>query len=288
MSDAASGSLALALAVISASAFSLIMKFSQEKQYSVLAVGGVNYIVAAAAAALLVPWERVTTVSSGMFLLAAVSGIGYLVTYLLLAHALRHRGITVPAAADRVSMVAPIVPSVLLWHEHLAAVQAAGVLLAVAAIVLLAPPGEARDTSVSRWTYLTVPLIFLTSGATRIAQKAVTEFAPDGQQPALALIWFATAGIFSVVMMQLTGWPKRAGEWIAGICLGCANLACLIFLLRALSLIPAVIAFPTFSALGLVLVSAAAFLLWNERHSWRALTGIAVGILSVVLVGVHP
>ncbi len=121
MSDASTGLLALALAVISASAFSLIMKFSQEKQYSVLAVGGVNYIVAAIAAALLVPWEHVTSVSSGMCLLAAVSGIGYLVTYLLMAHALPRRGITVPTAAVQVAMVVPLVPSVLLWHEHVSA-----------------------------------------------------------------------------------------------------------------------------------------------------------------------
>lgn len=287
MSDASTGLLALALAVIFASAFSLIMKFSQEKQYSVLAVGGVNYIAAAIAAALLVPWEHVTSVSSGMCLLAAVSGIGYLVTYLLLAHALRRRGITVPTAAVQVAMVVPLVPSVLLWHEHLAAVQATGVLFAVAAILLLAPPGGARAAGISRWAYLVVPMIFLTSGATRVAQKAVTEFAPDGQQPVLALIWFATAGIFSVGMMQVTGWPTRAGEWIAGVCLGGTNLGCLVFLLQALSLLPAVVAFPAFSSLSLVIVSAAAFLLWNERHAWRACVGIVMGILSVVLVSLR-
>ena len=287
MSDASTGLLALALAVISASAFSLIMKFSHEKQYSVLAVGGVNYIAAAIAAALLVPWEHVTSVSSGMCLLAAVSGIGYLVTYLLLAHALPRRGITVPTAAVQVAMVVPLVPSVLLWHEHVSAVQATGVLFAVAAILLLAPPDGARATGISPWAYLVVPMIFLTSGATRVAQKAVTEFAPDAQQPALTLIWFATAAIFSLGMMQLTGWPTRAGEWIAGVCLGCANLGCLVFLLRALSLLPAVVAFPAFSSLSIVLVSATAFLLWHERHAWRACVGIVMGILSVVLIGLR-
>jgi drug/metabolite transporter (DMT)-like permease len=277
----------LVLSVVFTSAFSLIMKFSQEKGYSVLAVGAVNYIAAAVAAALRVSWGRTSALSTGMWLLAASSGLGFLVTYVLLAYALRRRGITVPNAAVQVAMVVPLLPSVLLWHEHLGAAQATGVVISVAAVLLLAPPGKEAGACFSRWAYLVVPGIFLVSGATRVAQKAITEIAPDGQHPALALIWFGTAAVFSLGMMGFTGWPTRAGEWVAGACLGCVNLGSLVYLLRALTLIPAVVAFPAYSSLTIILVTAAAFALWNERPGRRAGLGIVVGLLAVVLVNLR-
>ncbi len=277
----------LALSVVFTSAFSLIMKLSQERGYSVLAVGAVNYVAAAIAAALLVSWREVVAVSSGMVLLAGVSGIGFVMTYFLLAYALRRRGITIPNAAVQVAMVVPLVPSVLLWHEHLGAAQAAGIVVSVTAVLLLTPPTETAATDFARWAYLVVPGIFLVSGATRVAQKAITELAPGGQQPALALIWFGTAGAFSLAMVRFTGRPTRVGEWVAGICLGCVNLGSLVFLLRALSFVPAVMVFPACSSLSIMLVSASAFLFWKERPGRRASLGILVGILSVVLISLR-
>jgi len=287
MPEIPAGALSLILSVVFTSAFSLIMKHSQEKGYSVLSVGGVNYIAAAAMAAFLVSAGRIGEVSTGMWVLAASSGIGFLVTYILLAQALRRSGVTIPTAAVQIAMVLPILAAVVLWHERLRPVQAAGVLISVAAIVLLAPPGRKGGERLPRWAYLIVPAIFLASGATRVAQKAITEVAPSGQQPMLALIWFGAAAVSSVGMMSFTGWPTCVGEWVAGACLGLVNLGSLVFLLRALTLIPAVIAFPAYSSLSLILVSGAAFLLWNERPGWRGGLGILIGLLSVVLVNVH-
>jgi drug/metabolite transporter (DMT)-like permease len=132
-----------------------------------------------------------------------------------------------------------------------------------------------------------VPAIFLASGATRVAQKAIAEVAPSGQQPMLALIWFGAAAVSSVGMMGFTGWPTCMGEWLAGMLLGLVNLGSLVFLLQALTLIPAVIAFPAYSSLSLVLVSGVAFLLWNERPGWRGGAGILMGLISVALVNLR-
>jgi drug/metabolite transporter (DMT)-like permease len=287
MPDIPAGALSLILSVVSTSAFSLIMKWSQERGYAVLSVGGVNYIAVAVAAAVIVSSGRIGDVSPGMWALAASSGIGFLVTYILLAQALRRSGVTIPTAAVQIAMVLPILAAVVLWHERLRPVQVAGVLISVAAIALLAPPGRKGGERLPRWTYLIVPAIFVASGATRVAQKAITEVAPSGQQPMLALIWFGAAAVSSVGMMSFTGWPTCAGEWLAGVCLGLVNLGSLVFLLRALTLIPAVIAFPAYSSLSLILVSSVAFLLWDERPGWRGGVGILAGLLSVALVNLH-
>jgi drug/metabolite transporter (DMT)-like permease len=213
--------------------------------------------------------------------------VGFVLTYLLLVPALRRHGVTVPTAAVQVSMVVPVVVSAVFWHERMGVAQALGLLIAVLAIALLAPPPQNGKTMLSSSAYLLVPGIFLLSAATRIAQKALTVLAPGTAQPALALIWFGAAALFSIGMMAVTGWPTRKGEWGAGVALGLVNLGSLAFTLRALSHLPATILFPALSCLALALTSAGGYVFWRERLTRRTTLGLVVGLAAVVLVGVR-
>ncbi|MCJ7751569.1 MAG: DMT family transporter, partial [Armatimonadetes bacterium] len=277
----------LALAVLATSAFMWIMKLSQERGYSVLAVGGANYLTAAAVAVPLTSVHDLHAVPLGLWLVAGASGVGFVLTYLLLIPALRYHGVAIPTAAVQVSMVVPVFLASLLWHERLGPVQALGVAVSVLAIVLLVPPSGERVESLSRWGWLLVPGIFALSGGTRAAQKMITVLAAGPGQSALALIWFGAAAVFSIGLMARTGWPTRRGEWLTGVCLGVVNLGCMVCLLRALSEIPATIVFPALSCLSLTLTTAGAFLFWKERPTRRVGLGIVIGLLAVLLVGAH-
>ena len=277
----------LALAVLATSAFMWIMRLSQERGYSVLAVGGTNYLTAAALAVCLTSVHELQEVPFGLWLLASASGVGFVLTYLLLIPALRHHGVAVPTAAVQVSMVVPVFLAPLLWHERLGPVQTLGVAVSVLAVVLLVPPSVERAESFPRWGWLLVPGIFALSGGTRAAQKMIAVLAPGPEQSALALIWFGAAAVFSTGLMARTGWPARRGEWLAGICLGAVNLGCLVCLLRALGEAPATIVFPALSCLSLTLTTAGAFIFWKERPTRRVGLGMGIGLLAVLLVGAH-
>jgi drug/metabolite transporter (DMT)-like permease len=277
----------LALAVLATSAFMWIMRLSQERGYSVLAVGGTNYLTAAAVAVPLTSVRELHAVPVDLWLVASASGVGFVLTYLLLIPALRHYGVATPTAAVQVSMVVPVLLAPLLWHERLAPAQALGVAISVLAIMLLVPPSGERAESLSRWGWLLVPGIFALSGGTRAAQKTIAVLAPGPGQSALALIWFGAAAVFSTGLMARTGWPTGRGEWLTGFCLGVVNLGCMVCLLRALGEVPATIVFPAVSCLSLTLTTAGAFLFWRERPTRRAGLGMAIGLLAVLLVGAH-
>lgn len=277
----------LALAVLATSAFMLIMRFSQERGYSVLAVGGANYLTAAALAVALTPLHRLHGIPLNLWLLAGASGVGFVLTYLLLIPALRHHGVATPTAAVQVSMVVPVFLAPLLWHEALGPVQAGGVAISVLAIVLLMPSSAARVESLSYWRWVLVPGIFALSGGTRTAQKMIAALAAVPAQPALALVWFGAAAVFSIGLMARTGWPTRRGEWMTGALLGGVNLGAMLCVLRALDEIPATLVFPVLSCLSLTVTTVGALLFWRERPTRRAGLGIAIGILAVLLVGVR-
>ncbi len=267
VSSAWAGIAFLTLAVLATSAFMWIMRLSQERGYSVLAVGGTNYLTAAAVAVSFTSVHDLHAVPVGLWLVAGASGVGFVLTYLLLIPALRHYGVAIPTAAVQVSMVVPVCLAPLLWRERLGPVQAFGVAVSVLAIVLLVPPPGEKTGPLSRWGWLLVPGIFVLSGGTRAAQKMIAVLVPGPGQPALALIWFGAAAVFAIGLMACTSWPTRRGEWLAGLCLGMVNLASLVCLLRALGEIPATIVFPAVSCLSLTLTTAGAFLFWQERPS---------------------
>jgi len=277
----------LALAVLATSAFMWIMRLSQERGYSVLAVGGTNYLTAAAVAVSLTSLHDLHAVPVGLWLVASASGVGFVLTYLLLIPALRHHGVAIPTAAVQVSMVVPVLLAPLFWHERLGPAQALGVAVSVLAIVLLVPRSGKRAEPLSRSGWLLVPGIFALSGGTRAAQKTIAVLVHAPGQPALALIWFGAAAVFSTGLMARTGWPTRRGEWLAGLCLGVVNLGSMVCLLRALSELPATIVFPAVSCLSLTLTTAGALLFWKERPTRRAGLGMAIGLLAVLLVGAH-
>ncbi|MFB3883175.1 MAG: EamA family transporter [Armatimonadota bacterium] len=275
----------LALAVLATSAFMWIMRFSQERGYSVLAVGGANYLTAAAAAVLLTSSRDLHALPLPLWLLAAASGVGFVLTYLLLIPALRRHGVAVPTAAVQISMVVPVFLAPLLWTERLGPGQLLGVAVSVLAIALLVPHSDGRTEPPSRWGWLLVPGIFALSGGTRTAQKMIAVSAAGPGELALAFVWFGAAALFSIALMTCTRWPAHRGEWLAGLCLGLVNLGSLLSLVRALTYIPATIAFPSLSCLGLAVTTAGAFIFWKERPTRRAGLGIAIGLLAVLLVG---
>ena len=262
-----------------------IMRLGQERGYSVLAVGCANYLTAAAVAVPLTSGHTLRALPLGLWLVAAASGVGFVLTYLLLIPALRYQGVAVPTAAVQVSMVVPVFLAPALWGERLGPAQGVGVAVSVLAIALLVPPSGRQADSRSRWGWLLAPGIFALSGATRAAQKAIAVLAPGPGQSELALVWFGAAAVLSAALMVGPGRPTRRGEWLTGSCLGVVNLGSLVCLLRALSGIPATIVFPAVSCLGLVLTVAGAFVFWRERPTRRGSLGMAVGLLAVLLVG---
>jgi len=264
-----------------------IMRLSQERGYSVLAVGGANYLTAAAAAIVLNSTHHLQRIPLSLWLLAAASGVGFVLTYLLLIPALRHHGVATPTAAVQVSMVVPVFLAPFLWHESLGPAQAFGVAVSVLAIILLVPPSNERAESLSRWGWVLIPGIFALSGGTRAAQKMIAVFAAGPGQIELALIWFAAAAVFSIALLTRTRWPAHRGEWLAGALLGLVNLGAMLCVLRSLSEIPSTIVFPALSCLSLTVTTAGAFVFWKERPTRRAGLGIAIGLLAVILVGAH-
>jgi drug/metabolite transporter (DMT)-like permease len=71
---------------------------------------------------------------------------------------------------------------------------------------------------------------------------------------------------------------------VIGSFLGVANLAMTLFLLQALTVLPAVIVFPTVSCGSLALAVVTARVIWGERPPWRAVIGLGIALAAIGLL----
>ena len=69
-----------------------------------------------------------------------------------------------------------------------------------------------------------------------------------------------------------------------GVLLGLVNLATKVTLLRALAALPGPAVFPSVTAGTIVLTVLSAMVLWRERYARRALIGMGLAVLGLVLI----
>lgn len=137
--------LPLALATLFSAAFSLAIRFSQNRNANMTAVAAVNYIVAAAFHAAASAVEGFQVPHASTLLIGVAGGIAYPAAFFLLEAFMARRGVSVTGAVTRLSVLVPVGVSLAAWGERASALQAAGIGLAVLSLPLLSLGRAARQ-----------------------------------------------------------------------------------------------------------------------------------------------
>jgi len=178
----------------------------------------------------------------------------------------------------------PTLMAILVFREQPRLTQAAGLLLAVAAIFVIQGAGEKRRAGgVSIGGLL---LLLLTGGSADAMSKVFEEVGPQRLKDQFLLYTFAVALILCVVLVvvkkQRFGWKDVA----FGLLIGIPNYFSARFLLLALGGVPAMIVYPSFSVGTIVLVALAGVLLFREKLNRRKIIGLLLILAALVLLNV--
>ncbi len=122
--------------------FGHIMKFGIGRRCGLVAIGAVNYIVAAALCGLLAIVLRSDPLTPGAFLAAVIGGASYVISYFFYSRSIRLTGVSVSTTVVRLSVLPAVLASVVLWGERPSVIQTAGILLVVLALPLLSQQGR--------------------------------------------------------------------------------------------------------------------------------------------------
>jgi uncharacterized membrane protein len=279
----------LVLAVMASTGFGVGLKISEVQRRDRVVVAFFNYLAGAALAALfwVSPWAEAPMRLSASTLYAGIfAGAAWVAGLLTMMVSIQETGITLTAAISRLSVIIPIAACALLWSERLEAQEAAGVGLAVVAVLLLSTRAAERDGRVTRRGLYLLLLLLLSQGAAQIAMKIYGQYCPREQVTAFVMVLFLTASVLTGIWVMAGRKKIRRGDTLFGAVIGVPNLLSGSFLALALQHVKGTIVFPVTNAGTLLLLALLGGWLWREKLGRRGKVGILLTLAALVLINI--
>ncbi len=218
-------------------------------------------------------------------------GVLFIVVFNLIARTSQKVGVSVASVATKMSLVIPVIFGVLVYKENLGVIKVIGILLALAAVYFASI--KENQISIKRSTLLLPILVFLGSGIIDTSIKYAQEVhIKENEFPLFSATVFAAAAIAGIVFIGIktfkTSFKVNLRNILGGIALGVPNYFSIYYLLRALQH-PSLNSASVFTINNVAIVMLSTLLgiiLFREQISPKNWSGIALAIISIILVAI--
>jgi drug/metabolite transporter (DMT)-like permease len=249
--------------------------------YCVCVITGCLYIGA-------VPFST-ATLNTAWFPWSLITGVAFIALFNLIAYNTKCFGITTTTIANKLSLVIPVVFSVVLYHENAGIGKIAGIILAFPAVYLTTR--QKKEGEVKNNLFWPV-LLFIGSGLldTLLKYMQCTFLATAEVQAVFSIYTFATAAVtgivVTIILVRLKKTKLQLKNIVAGICVGVPNYFSIYFLIRTLnsSMMQSSATIPVVNIGILVASSIVAILLFRERANTMRIIGLALSIIAILLI----
>jgi len=270
----------LLLAILSSAMISIIMRASASRVSAKMSMLAANYLVCALLGVSYAGFDVVVPQASGFGVtlwLGVLSGVLYLLGFVAFQANTRNHGIVLTSVFSKLGLLVPMVLSLVLFREVPSTAQWAGFCIAVAAIVLInwQKGGAARGFGIS----LLVMLLF--NGGADAMSKVYEVYGSASLSEQFLFYTFAVALVLRVALVVCKGEKPGVRDILFGAAIGIPNFFSSKFLLLALTELPAVVVFPSFSIATMLMVTIAGILVFRERlrkTQWVALIMIIAAL----------
>ena len=285
----------LVLSILSSTAILLIFKYTDRIRINTLYIIVINYFIAAGLGMLFSSKGTLSQVhDTSFYLLAVLIGILFIIMFFVIARSTQTAGIAVTSVAGRMSVIFPILLSLVLDPEDVfSMLKMAGVIAALAGVYLTIRKGPMTV----RKEMVYFPLIlFIGMGVVDSCVKyAQLNYVTDANLPWFTTILFTVATVSGLFILS----AKRTGfayifsrkNLLWGSLLGIANFFSMYFFVSALNYRRADNSVLDSSAvfgmnhIGVVLLSVlTGIILFREKLGIYNYTGILVSILAIIIL----
>lgn len=275
----------LLLAILTSALITVFMRLSEKHVSGKMPLLAVSYMASLVLAALFTAFDGTPHTGEGMgtaLWMGAVNGILYVMGFLMLQLNVNRNGVVLSATFMKLGLLVPLFVSVAFFGERLGAVQAAGILLALFAIVLI---HYEKEETVMRFR-IGLPLLLFFGGSADIMSKVFEETGPLQYSDIFLLITFVMAVLLCTALMLLRGERPKKADVLFGILIGVPNYFSARVILKAIEHLPAVIVFPTYNVGALVAVTVAGIFLFREKLGRRQWIGVAAILAAILLLNI--
>jgi len=270
----------LLLAIASSALISIIMRISAGKAAGGLGMLAVNYLVCSLLGAAYADFSlfapEIPGFSTAVWL-GVPGGIALLGGFVLLQVNTRKNGIVLSSLFMKLGLLVPMVISVVFFREIPTLTQIAGFILAVGAIVLINWHKGARSAA----TLGLIGLLLL-GGSSDAMAKVFQVLGVPAHENRFLFYSFFTALLLCCALVIGKKERITPGSVLFGALIGIPNFFSSKFLLGALTQLPAVVVYPTFSVATILIVTACGMLFFKEclcKRQWVAMGGIIAALI---------
>lgn len=271
----------LMLAIFSSTMVSVMMRLSSEKISANLSMLAVNYLACSLLGggyAGFHLWMPEETGFSLTVALGVVSGVLYLAGFMMLQQSVQKNGVVLSSVFMKLGLLVPMVLSLVFFHETPTAAQIVGFFIAVGAIVVI---NLKKDPSAKGFGMGLIALLLL-GGSCDAMSKIFEVFGPAALSEQFLFYTFAVAFLLCGALVLYKKERPGLREILYGTLIGVPNFFSAKFLLLALTKLPAVAVYPSFSVATLLCITLTGVVVFRERLGrlqWAALGAIVAALI---------
>lgn len=275
----------LILAMICSASLAVVLRLSETYSSNKYGILTGNYVTCMIMGFLALP-EKNLLPSGGLTALWAggFNGVVFLGSLLLLQLNIKKNGAVLASTFSKLGILLPVVASILFLGERPTFLQAAGILLVVAAIVVLNLEKGENQASFKAGLLLLTICSGTADGMAKVFE-AIGERAYDG----LFLFYtFLIAFLLSLIPLIHSRKKIKPVDIISGILVGIPNYLSTWFLLAALSRLPAYLAYPSYSVGTILIVSFVSVFLLKDKMTRKQLCGCGLILAALAMLNLSP
>ena len=253
----------------------------------------INYFAASALGLITGRSAGFTPFDREWFVMSLILGFLFVFMFNVIGYSARVAGVTITSLTTKLSVVVPVLFSILMFGESVSFLKISGMILALAAIIMIVyrprKPGESRS-ELKRLIWLPLILFFGAGFIDALIKYAQEVYIPHNETLAFSITTFMVAAVTSIGFRLVSKPAEEENRWYrllaGGIALGIVNFGSLYFLVMAFESrrFDSSVVFGI-NNIGIVMLSVlAGMLLFKEKTTSLNKAGILLAIVSILIL----
>lgn len=231
------------------------------------------------------PWSQLQQLTFGGWGFAALIGVFFIANFIIYSKSVNGNGVGVSVAAMRLSLLIPVLVSIMGYGEQISWVKTLGIILVFLALVLLLPRRHTILEHAIKYRGMLL-LLFLFTGLTDASLKVFQEdlLGRLNESFFMGLVFLSAFWVGLIYSLVRRGPLFKREELWMGLLIGVPNLYSSIFLIRALGYAEGAIVFTAVNILNVTGGTLLGKLRWKDQLTPLQWTGIGTALAAIILL----
>ena len=278
--------LPLLLTIFCSTSIALILKQNDSRKGDAITLLMGNYLVAAGISFFLILIKSDVNFSFPTLFFGMTLALLFVASFFSFAKAVGAAGTALATVSSRLSVVVPVILSILIYRETPTSLQLAGFAFTLLTIGFFYRSLRNLSRGPLRLTeYFYLMAVLIGIGINDFAMKVFKQWRPATEEPFFLLTIFGFAFLYTALYLLIRRQPIHFATFRLGAILGVPNMFSSFFLLAALAQLPGIIVYPL-TNIGIILLTAlGALLIWQERMNRFGQLAMISGVVAIILLG---